>query len=625
MSQDPSGEGADPATPRPSPGDPVTIDPGAQVAIHAQVTQRLRDELDRCRVSLAGAQARIAELEQTLQAIHRSPLWPLLDWRERGLRKLRSWRLPFSRPADTDTGPGDPVAPGQETEPGSALPAVARSIRDAGEHWQRTHQLARSVASADRQPGISVIIVDESGDTEAWRRTRESVLGQISPHRDLLILSADEAVRAMADADAANAGAITRLRYRYLADGSSIGRALGVAVKETAGEFVAIVPAGDEWLPGALLESMAALQATPPIDALYADQRVIDHRGSRIWRKPAWSPALLMSIAYVGGLLIVRADRAREFAEQADTLFPGCDQSAADWSFALMLRLGETIATVSHLPSVLLHSRIDPDRALQVSPDRVEAWINASLARQGIALGALTDPARPGRRILQARPGMAGQTERAAVAAKVIGLYAADQPAGLTAGAWLNRVLDTAPGGLVIGRSAGVAKPTPVEQLTLGAWCGDSRIGLLCGSPGHGSALMTTAQTNPLLESTHEVDAVAGGLFAIELAQWRNLGGFDEAMVSFAGAWIELSLRARERGHRNLQIAEVPVRIEGGDVLANDTAGPARSERSDRLDPLDALLIAERYRRLMPPDHPPPAPGVLLEQDDRAQESGGPP
>ncbi len=109
------------------------------------------------------------------------------------------------------------------------------------------------------------------------------------------------------------------------------------------GEFIALLPPGAAMAPDALFYAVELLAREPATDVVYSDEDRIDTFGNRSepFFKPSWSPDLLLSMNYVGGLLLVR----RSLALQAG----GHD------AYDLLLRVTAATSRVRHVPRVLYH------------------------------------------------------------------------------------------------------------------------------------------------------------------------------------------------------------------------------------------------------------------------------
>lgn len=123
------------------------------------------------------------------------------------------------------------------------------------------------------------------------------------------------------------------------------------------GDYVAFVDAADALAPDALAEVALQLAASPRIDVLYTDDDEVAGDGSRSSPrfKPDWSPELLLSTEYVGGLLVVRR-----------ALLAGIPASVA--RHELLLRLAELTDRFAHVPRVLYHRRAGSEVDVQATP-----------------------------------------------------------------------------------------------------------------------------------------------------------------------------------------------------------------------------------------------------------------
>jgi GT2 family glycosyltransferase len=146
-----------------------------------------------------------------------------------------------------------------------------------------------------------------------------------------------------------------RIRVTFRASNGNISAATNTGIALARGEFVAFLDHDDELTPEALLEVVRLLNDEPDTDVVYTDQDKIDldDRPSEPFYKPAWSPAYLESVMYVGHLLVVRASVLADVGG-CDGTFDGVQD------FELMLRLGEATKKIRHLPKILYHWRMIP-------------------------------------------------------------------------------------------------------------------------------------------------------------------------------------------------------------------------------------------------------------------------
>ena len=114
-------------------------------------------------------------------------------------------------------------------------------------------------------------------------------------------------------------------------------------------DYVVFLHAGDTLTEETLYEFAAALNATPDLDLVYADDDRLDATGAHRdpFFRPAWSPDTLESFNYLGRSGCYRAAVARSFAE-------------ADCLYDFVLRFTEAPRRIAHRPKILLHRTAAP-------------------------------------------------------------------------------------------------------------------------------------------------------------------------------------------------------------------------------------------------------------------------
>lgn len=121
------------------------------------------------------------------------------------------------------------------------------------------------------------------------------------------------------------------------------------AIDWTASPWLLPMPAGDLLAPGAARAYRAAIRANAGISAVFADDDLLDRRGSRAapYFKPDWNAELHRHHDTLTGACIVKTARAGLEAVTTE----------ADWAGALVTRAVADGGTAAHITQVLHHRR----------------------------------------------------------------------------------------------------------------------------------------------------------------------------------------------------------------------------------------------------------------------------
>jgi O-antigen biosynthesis protein len=181
-----------------------------------------------------------------------------------------------------------------------------------------------------------------------------------------------------------------RIRLRTRSENGGIVAASNDALELARGQFVVLLDHDDMLHPDALALVDEAIQANPEVDYLYTDEDKIDEEGhhSSPFLKPDWSPERMRTQMYSCHLSVFR----RSLLERIGG-FEAEFEGAQDWD--LVLRAGEQVREVVHVPRVLYHWRSIATSAAageEVKPWAFEAGRRAIQAHCGrIGLGARVD------------------------------------------------------------------------------------------------------------------------------------------------------------------------------------------------------------------------------------------
>ena len=177
---------------------------------------------------------------------------------------------------------------------------------------RRTAPPIEALREAARQlpyrPLVSVIMPVHD-IAEAWlRRALDSVRAQVYSDWELCVVddaAPSPAVRRLLDEYAAGEA---RVQVTHLSSNLGIAGASNVGLRMATGEFVGFLDHDDELSPDALLEVVQGLNARPATDLVYTDEDKIEPDGRRVepFFKPDWCPDLLLSMNYIGHLVVCR-------------------------------------------------------------------------------------------------------------------------------------------------------------------------------------------------------------------------------------------------------------------------------------------------------------------------------
>lgn len=125
-----------------------------------------------------------------------------------------------------------------------------------------------------------------------------------------------------------------------------------LALKNSKGEFIAVVDCESELAIHALYMAVTVIVRQPDADLIYSDEDKINGEGRRFAPafKPDWNPDLLLSTNYIGRIAFYRAALVRSLGG-----FRKGYEGLEDWDLAL--RVCERIphAHIHHIPHVLYH------------------------------------------------------------------------------------------------------------------------------------------------------------------------------------------------------------------------------------------------------------------------------
>ena len=174
------------------------------------------------------------------------------------------------------------------------------------ERTARSAQNAREIASAAGQCFAIMILADEGSDRAAIERTLQSIVRQTVPPRETIVAIPLAPDRAAASGSAA-------IRHLALPAGATTADRLNAAIGDVDADFLLLVPPGAELAGNALACLCEAVAAAPEATLLFGDEDCLDadRTRTRPWFKPEWNAELVLAQDYVSRVCAVATSAAR--------------------------------------------------------------------------------------------------------------------------------------------------------------------------------------------------------------------------------------------------------------------------------------------------------------------------
>ncbi len=249
-----------------------------------------------------------------------------------------------------------------------------RRLEQRFRRWRRRlpfrfqqRRIARAYANFDvgevlqhcrRQPVYSIVVPVFRAEPKWLRRCIESVLQQLYPHWELILVddgskskSIDEILRTYAARD-------PRIRAFSLPRNQGISAATNHAIAQAQGEFLGFLDHDDELTPDALLWMVVAHNRHPRSKWFYSNEAILELDGNYVGRfhlKPAYSSEHLLSVMYPCHFTVYR----RELVERVGRLRSKFD-GAQDHDLALRIADHVSRDEVTHIPQTLYFWRATP-------------------------------------------------------------------------------------------------------------------------------------------------------------------------------------------------------------------------------------------------------------------------
>jgi GT2 family glycosyltransferase len=513
--------------------------------------------------------------------------------------------------------------------------AIQARIDAAYTDWVRAR--AASVAATTAVPPLrtafGLVLQSDPADTAGMAETLRAVRAQHYPHWTLIVAGAEPS-------DLAACGtADRRVRARP---------GIESALAEADGDFVLPLRAGDMLAPHALADFAAALARRPDVDILYADEDRLDAAGARCVPrlKPGWDPDRLLAENYLGAPLAIRATLLARLGEVP----------ASPHALALRATAATTPDRIAHLPAILLHRPLAaPDEAAdavavadavgkagrvvpapsipgacrvlwhQPDPSPLVSLIVPVRDRADLMLacaeGVLHRTEYPAIELLivdndSAEPATHSAFRRLSEDARVRVL---PHPGGFNFAALNNAAADAARGDvlLLLNNDTEVTHPgwlwemvTQALRPEVGAvgarlLYADGRLqhgGIVLAPGGHAAHWhRLAARDDPGyrhdLLLPREVLAVTAACLSIRRDVFREAGGFDAQHFRVAFNDVDLCLRLRERGYRNIWTPHATLLH-----LESASRGPPATHAERTREAEEVRHLRQRWRHMFAAD-----------------------
>lgn len=319
--------------------------------------------------------ARIEHLEDTVNTIHETLGWQMLEYLRRfrekyfccGTRRRKIYDV-FVKSAKYIQKNGF----GQFLRKVSLRYDMAAYLRDKNiyETWISKNEPDPATLNWQIQlsaefkvrPRISIITPVYNPLKKPFIAMIESVVNQTYDNWELCLADAstDPSTREIIENYRKKYG---KIKVKYLDRNYGIAGNSNEALSLARGEFIALLDHDDTIAPFALFEVVKSINETPDVDFLYSDRDKITLEDKRIepFFKPNWSPDYLLAQNYLCHLNVFR----KTLIDRIGGFRKGYDGSQ---DYDLVLRITELTDKIINIPKVLYHWRV-VDGSASGNPD----------------------------------------------------------------------------------------------------------------------------------------------------------------------------------------------------------------------------------------------------------------
>ena len=211
---------------------------------------------------------------------------------------------------------------------------------------EENEQNRENIDELKYNPKISILIPVNSGNSKYINECIDSILNQSYKNYELIIL----------DNYSMSDDVLNKLNVAFIKSKKYIPEIINDNISKITGDFTLIMNPLDTLCKNALYNVVSELSKKANVDMIYSDDDKIDINGKFCFPnfKPDYSPDSLLSLNYIGNLVLFRTSIIKELG--------GFEIKYKDnYFYNFILRFVEVTNNIVHIPKILYHSRITTD------------------------------------------------------------------------------------------------------------------------------------------------------------------------------------------------------------------------------------------------------------------------
>lgn len=221
--------------------------------------------------------------------------------------------------------------------------------------WLKRQKKMDQTISFAYQPLISIIVPVYNVASKYLEICIESVINQTYSNWQLLLIDDASTNEKTKENLKKYENIDCRINVQYRLENGHISVASNDGIKQSKGEFIALLDNDDKLEKNALQEIVTVLNENQDLDFIYTDEDKINESEFRFdpFFKPDWSPDTLLCFNYICHFTVIRKsliDQVGGFR----SIYDGCQD------YDLFLRITEITNKIKHISKILYHWRTLP-------------------------------------------------------------------------------------------------------------------------------------------------------------------------------------------------------------------------------------------------------------------------